>query len=175
MPSYSPFFQTLYDEQEPIGSFGRGTHYSVLRAVVFHDDKGDPLPPDVPGKERAFYHDFAVIWDEDHDTRVIEAIHRIYTAGLLSLFTFYGENKAILTCLTSANIRHISDSNAEQIQALCSDIDQDYWQASFGTMTRSQGFVTGDEKSRVLYLSNIDMLWQLGPKTITSIMLRERG
>ena len=37
MTQYSQFFQTLHDELTPTGTLGRGTHYSILRAVVFHD------------------------------------------------------------------------------------------------------------------------------------------
>ena len=31
---YSHFFSTLYDETEPVGTLGRGTHYSVLRSLA---------------------------------------------------------------------------------------------------------------------------------------------
>ena len=37
MRKYSDFFKTLHDEQAPTGNLGRGTHYSILRAVVFGD------------------------------------------------------------------------------------------------------------------------------------------
>lgn len=40
---YSDFFKTLHDEEAPTGNLGRGTHYSVLRAVVFSDSAGKPL------------------------------------------------------------------------------------------------------------------------------------
>jgi predicted nucleic acid-binding protein len=54
MQTYSPYFKTLYDQPEPIGRLGRGTHYSVLRCLGLSG-----------------FHDFAIIWDEDHDKRVI--------------------------------------------------------------------------------------------------------
>ena len=78
MRTYSPFFQTLYDEQAPVGHLGRGTHYSVLRAAVFHDELGEILPENRYKGPHAKFHDFAVIWDEDHDKRVIEVIEQIY-------------------------------------------------------------------------------------------------
>ena len=67
MRKYSEFFQTLHDEVPPYRNFGRGTHYSVLRAVVFGDSEGNLL-----GNAR--FQDFAVVWDEDHDERVIEPL-----------------------------------------------------------------------------------------------------
>ena len=81
MQAYSDFFQTLHDETSPTGYLGRGTHCSVLRAVVFHDPMGKPLP-------EGQFTDFAVIWDEDHDTRVIEPIEEILSpcGGLLSSY-----------------------------------------------------------------------------------------
>jgi hypothetical protein len=76
MQTYSDFFKTLHDETSPTGYLGRGTHHSVLRALVFHDPMGKPLP-------EGQFADFAVIWDEDHDTRVMEPIEEIYRRGLV--------------------------------------------------------------------------------------------
>ena len=44
MRQYSPFFQTLYDELAPVGQLGHGTHYSVLRCVVWQDETRMPIP-----------------------------------------------------------------------------------------------------------------------------------
>ena len=63
MRTYSPFFQTVHNEVAPVGSLGRGTHYSILRATVFHDEFAKPL-------EKAKFLDFAVIWDEDHENLI---------------------------------------------------------------------------------------------------------
>src|SRR5687767_11217749 len=97
MRSYSPFFQTLHDEPAPIGNIGRGTHYSILRALAFQDCFGKTVLP-------ARYHDFAVIWDEDHDDRVIPIIEQVYRIGLLPRFVYFGERKGMLTALlTNSN------------------------------------------------------------------------
>jgi hypothetical protein len=42
--SYSPFFQPLHNEKQAVGHFGRGTHYSVLRVPIWHDERLNPLP-----------------------------------------------------------------------------------------------------------------------------------
>src|SRR5450631_3959398 len=102
MKKYSDFFQTLHDEQSPTGHLGRGTHYSVLRAVVFHDAVGRRL-------FNAKFADFAVIWDEDHDDRVIEPIERIYRSGLLSMFLMFGERKGCFTAVRANRIYDQSD------------------------------------------------------------------
>src|SRR5262245_36988079 len=83
MQTYSDFFKTLHDERSPTGYLGRGTHCSILRAVVFHDEHETPLPS-------GEFTDFAVIWDEDHDVRVIESIEKIYRLGLLPCFLMLG-------------------------------------------------------------------------------------
>jgi hypothetical protein len=90
MRTYSDFFRTLHDETGPVGYLGQGTHYSVLRAVVFHDPMGTPL---LQGR----FADFAVIWDEDHDVRVMEPIEEVYRRGLLSSFLMFGEHKGVFT------------------------------------------------------------------------------
>jgi hypothetical protein len=92
MQTYSDFFKTLHDETSPTGHLGRGTHYSVLRAVVFHDPMGNAL-------SEGQFADFAVIWDEDHDTRVMEPIEEIYRRGLLSSSLMFGEHKGTLTAI----------------------------------------------------------------------------
>jgi hypothetical protein len=97
MQTYSDFFKTLHDETSPTGYLGRGTHYSVLRAVVFHDPMGKPLP-------EGQFADFAVIWDEDHDTRVMEPIEEIYRRGMLSSFLMFGEHKGSFTAIISNKI-----------------------------------------------------------------------
>jgi hypothetical protein len=67
VPQYSNLFTCLHDKLESIGTLGRGTHYSVFRSVESLNVIRRPLTlPQI--------NDFAVIWDEDHDTRVIEAI-----------------------------------------------------------------------------------------------------
>ena len=57
MTKYSHFFQTIYDEKKPVGYLGRGTHYSVLRAIVFQ-------APILQVMNHALFHDFAIIWDD---------------------------------------------------------------------------------------------------------------
>ena len=44
MHKYSDFFATLHDERRPVGYLGRGTPSDLLRAVVFEDALGRPLP-----------------------------------------------------------------------------------------------------------------------------------
>ena len=97
MQKYSNFFKTLHDETSPTGHLGRGTHYSILRAVVFHDQMGKSLP-------EGQFADFAVIWDEDHDARVIEPIEEIYRRGLLASFPMFGEHKGSFTAVLSDEI-----------------------------------------------------------------------
>lgn len=92
MHTYSAFFQTLHDETGPTGYLGRGTHCSILSAVVFHDSAGHLLP-------KGQCTNFAVIWDEDHDTRVIEPIEEIYRRGLLSSFVMFGERQGAFTAV----------------------------------------------------------------------------
>ncbi len=43
MHQYSPFFKTLHNEVTPAGYIGRGTHYTILRCVIWHDHMLIPL------------------------------------------------------------------------------------------------------------------------------------
>jgi hypothetical protein len=167
---YSKLFTCLYDEAAPVGALGRGTHYSVFRSVEWLDVTRRPLAfPQV--------HDFAVIWDEDHDERVIEAIERIYMAGLLSPVQFIGERKGGLTAIVAAKFYFTgtaadTESYRRAVEANSEDPD-DPWPVQLGSFDRQPGsphqsFFEGlisDTDYRVgLYLANIDALWNLGTK-----------
>ncbi|QQR39462.1 hypothetical protein [Devosia rhizoryzae] len=170
VPQYSKLFTCLYDEPNPVGSIGRGTHYSVFRSVEWLDVTRRALAlPQV--------HDFKVVWDEDHDTRVIEAIEQIYMAGLLSPVQFFGERKGTLTAIVAARFYfHGSEVDTENYRSAITRIAQDLpdpWTAKLGSFDRSPGSphqciyegIIGDSEHRVgLYLANLDSLWQLGTR-----------
>jgi hypothetical protein len=176
MQKYSDFFKTLHDEQMPAGNLGRGTHYSVLRAVTFHDNTGRSI---VGGQ----YTDFAIIWDEDHDTRVIEPIEEIYRNGFLSSFAMFGERKgffsAILSCsrsriapLPGSVESHIARLEKE-VGAICNGLN-DAWPSKIIDRRRLAQLENGnpiidDASHKVnLYLDNLEMLWHLGNSRIPS-------
>lgn len=169
-PVYSSLFSTIYDEPEPVGHLGRGTHYSILRAVEWLDVTRLPLTaPEI--------HDFAVVWDEDHDTRVIEAIEQIYMAGLLSPVQFIGERKGTLTVLVAARFYYYGSGEdihdySQAIEKIAESLD-DPWPSKVGSFARTPNSehqcitreLINDAEHKVLtYLKNIDSLWGLGAK-----------
>lgn len=166
---YSTFFSTIYDEQDWVGFLGRGTHYSVLRSVEWLDVVRKPARvPQV--------HDFAVVWDEDHDERVIDAIERLYFAGLLSPVQFVGERKGNLTVVVAARFYWIgSDQDIESYRnsvfEIAQNLDADSWCSNVGSFDRSpgsphqtfaEGLINDTEHKVNTYLRNIDNLWNLG-------------
>jgi hypothetical protein len=172
---YSTLFTCLYDEPEPVGRIGRGAHYSVFRAVEWLDVERPPL-------DHPQIHDFAVIWDEDHDVRIIDAIEQIYMAGLLSPVQFIGERKGTLTALVAAKFYFAAgepdiDAYRRAIDAIAQGLE-DPWPAEVGSFDRSPGnphqnFFEGlisDTDHRVgLYLGNIDALWRLGTRAYAPV------
>jgi len=170
------FFKTLHDEQGPTGYLGRGTHYSVLRAVVFHDAIGNPLPEGPLA-------DFAVIWDEDHDTRVFEPIENIYRRGLLSSFLIFGERKGSFTAILSDDVHRKSPTDRlavlkNEVNEICQSLE-DPWPSEVLNL-RSEGnpIIQAESKKVHLYLENLKMLWQLGivpPKVAFNPILLKRS
>jgi hypothetical protein len=161
MRTYSPFFQTLHDETAPVGSLGRGTHYSVFRATVFHDEFAKPL-------EAAKFLDFSVIWDEDHDERVLLPIERLYRSGDLSSFIMFAERKGMFFCPVAPRFIGLRLPSAEKaVAAACESVGGDHWTSHivFGGRAPS-GIIDDDERRVELYLNTIKMLWQLGLKEI---------
>jgi hypothetical protein len=160
MRTYSPFFQTLHDEIAPVGSLGRGTHYSVFRATAFHDEFAKPL-------EAAKFLDFAVIWDEDHDERVLLPIERLYRSGDLSSFIMFGERKGMFFCRVAPRFNGVRLPAAEKaVAAACENVGGDHWTGHISFVERGGGIINDDERSVELYLNTIKMLWTLGLKDI---------
>jgi hypothetical protein len=167
MESYSPFFQTLHDERSPAGHLGNGTHASILRAIVFSDPHQRPLSSGVEV-------DFAVIWDADHDTRVIKAVEAIYRAGFLSAILMIGERKGTLHAIVSENVQQDweGDQHFKYLETKLHDVAQsmegDPWSSSLRRFASPGREIIDDDEEKVrLYLSNLKMLWRLGVLMIT--------
>ena len=158
MPPYSPYFHVLYDQPEPIGNIGRGTHYSVLRVPCWHGLDLCPLP-------RGKVQDFAVIWDEDHDCRVMEVIERIYFAGLLSPIVFVGERKGALSIIASPGPVGLA-ALAKKFEPFMDLHSGDSWALDITTWD-DPGSIIGDyDKRTETYLSGIVALWNLGSRVM---------
>lgn len=165
MQTYSDFFQTLHDETQPTGHLGRGTHYSVLRAVTWHGPDRQPL-------KEAHYLDFAIVWDEDHDSMVIYPIELLYKRGWLSSAIIVGERKAGFTFLMPDDL-YASTSALErqkfqaELDELMQSLEDDPWNGHLGSIRTDGDGIINDQKEKVqLYLRTIEMLWQLGVKPI---------
>lgn len=180
LPTYSTLFSTLHDEQSPIGYLGRGTHYSILRSVEWMDIEQKLL-------EKPQIHDFSVIWDEDHDTRIIEAIEQIYLEGLLSPVQFIGERKGNLTVIVAAlfyskGTEQTISSYKQKIDSISQNLD-DAWPSEVRCFDRApgskhqcfpEGIINDSEHKVIIYLKNIDSLWNLGTKNYQSLVQKKR-
>lgn len=163
MRVYSPFFQTLYDQPEPVGSLGRGVHYSVLRCITWKDQVGKGLYP-------AGLQTFGVIWDEDHDVRVIPAIEELYRKDMLHGILFVGEAKGNLHVIVAKKFRaSLTDAQfgiyGEAVEQLAQG-QPDPW-CSFVAVRNDRSVLTmiQDKPERGdAFLDNIDVLWGLGCK-----------
>lgn len=168
---YSHIFSCLYNEVAPIGRLGRGAHHSVFRSVQWRDIGGDPL-------ENGRIHDFAIIWDEDHDTRVIRVAERLHLAGLLWPVVFIGERKGVVTILFAAMAGPLQDRDNDHLAAIIDVAEgavDDSWSCRTswfhrmevleeGTHYDGEGIINDAEWRVVNYLNGIDALWQLGEK-----------
>jgi hypothetical protein len=146
MKKYSEFFTSVYDESKPVGYLGRGSHYSILRAILWN-----PNPK---------FHDFAVIWDEDHDERVIWVIEQLYVNRLLEPVVAIGERKGGITVLTRSDV---SDEYEEAVFRISESVPSDSFNSHVETFSEATNMIINDSIGRVrAYLSGIDALWRLG-------------
>jgi hypothetical protein len=165
MKTYSSFFKTLHDEQAPTGYLGRGIHYSILRAVVFHDEIGRPcLGSDL---------DFAVIWDEDHDDRVVQAIEGCYRRTILSSFIALREQKGTFIGILAPGLPNFrSSSVSDQLHAIAEEVELDVWTSVIATVEEPHGIGSCPDDQLSLYLKNLKMLWKLGPAQLKRRLIR---
>lgn len=99
LTQYSPFFDTIADESNSNSLFniGRGHHFSILQ---------------VKGQSKRII----VLWDEDHDVRVINALESILVNQHNFLFHFndivaIGERKGCLSIITNNVIDDFPESS----------------------------------------------------------------
>lgn len=167
---YSQFLACLYDQAEPVGDLGRGTHYSVFRSIEWRDLNGD-------FRDSGRFHDFAVVWDEDHDTRVIGFAEQLHMHGLLWPIIFIGERKGMLTILLWRDVDPVRERSDwfDVVKELAETaVECDVWTADFGrfhrdpancqSLTEPAGIISDSDELVVAYLQAIDVLWQLGEK-----------
>ena len=158
--NYSPLLHTLYDETDSIGKLGRGTHYSVLSCVQWADNRRQLRP--VPGIQH-----FAVIWDEDHDTRIIQVIEAAYMRGIFAPVLYIGERKAFLTVVVNDEFFEIIQgdwaSYSMAWKEICKETHGDFWNLQLVRVTADAYEMVADSNKKVAtYLLNIHNLWNLG-------------
>ncbi|CAI2388202.1 MULTISPECIES: hypothetical protein [Alteromonas] len=163
--AYSSLFSTVYDEHAPIGHLGRGTHYSIFRAAQFLNNLYEPQTP-------LKIQDFCVVWDEDHDTRVIEVIEKLYIKNLLAPVLYIGERKGGVTVILDKKFyddQSLLRSFYQQIDEISQGLD-DPWCSEVGYLDLSnkdvnaEALINDSSEKVTVYLNNINNLWSLGHK-----------
>lgn len=162
---YSSLFTTVYDEKEPVGHLGRGTHYSILRATQSLNNSYQP-------QNLLKIQDFCIVWDEDHDTRLIKVIEQLHIKNMLAPVLFIGERKGGVTVILDKQFydrQSLLQPFIQQLDEIAQDLD-DPWCSEAGYMDLCSREVystalVNDTKDKVsVYLNNIDNLWNLGQK-----------
>lgn len=164
----SPLFHTCYNETHPIGRFGYGTHYSVLSAVQWMDKYKKQL-------QLPCIQNFAIIWDEDHDERIIDVIERAYMSTMLAPLLFIGERKASLTAIVNNEFRELTQNDQTSYirawQDICNKVYEnsrhsDSWVFELRTMDDPELKIIAEPRDKVVtYLQNIKNLWNIGLNT----------
>jgi hypothetical protein len=174
-PKYSPHLHCIYDEPAPTGHIGRGTHYSVVQALSWRSDKGDL-------RQQASVQNVAIIWDEDHDERIIPCVEALLMAGLLHGVSIIGERKGHVTIVfNSMSAARLSDNQKrdyrDEVTKVINEVvetkHEDYWSITFGEMLDTpslkktgrdifHGSLIQDEVQKIeTYIRNINNLWDI--------------
>jgi hypothetical protein len=165
----APTLRLVYDQEEPIGRFGRGTHYSVFRGVVWQT-------PDLRFSDAAKIHDVAVIWDEDHDTRILYFLERAYHAGLLSAILVVGERKGTVSVIISDESAAALGASGvtslrERLRKL-TDVKDDSWSLELSVFGESSSIIAASDADIITYVGGVNLLWRLGSKPTEEVLMR---
>lgn len=168
---YSTLFSVIYDEGSSTDTPGRGSHYSIFRLRLMNKPQGD-------APSSGSVRDFAVIWDEDHDLRIVTVLERLHRRNLLSNVLFVGERKGSLTVLVDdefffSNNRYLLNRYLDMIAAEVVNVDGDNWQPVLGCFSPSgvnertihESIINADDHLVQSYLRSIGVKWQLGTKS----------
>ncbi len=174
MRYYSPYFKTVYDEKSPVGNLGRGTHYSILSAVQWKSPLNENLPsPNI--------HTFAVVWDEDHDERVMNVLEVAYMSNLMPGVKIVGERKGSLFVVFDSRLKTLDKTLLEPMfnewYRICqAGYADDVWHFEYGFDDEPAltGIINDRSEKVNFYLANIANLWPLGQTEYSPVNLLER-
>jgi hypothetical protein len=150
---YSSGLVCLHDEKGSAAELGRGTHYSVFDCA----NRGSSA-----GRQR-----LAVVWDEDHDVRVLEVVERLRNKGLLSGVLFVGERKGGVTFILDPRVS-VTRQNLAAIHRYSSTVGEDHWGVTVGFFdgkfknSEAAHIVHHDPELVERYLKEIYDRWSLG-------------
>ena len=174
MNCYSPYFKTVYDEKSPVGNLGRGTHYSILSAIQWKS----PLYKNLPSPN---IHTFAVVWDEDHDERIMNVLEVAYMSNLMPAVKIVGERKGSLYVVFDSSLKTLGETLLEPMfkewYRICqAGYADDVWDFEYGFDDEPAltGIINDRNEKVNLYLANIANLWPLGQSEYSPVNLLER-
>jgi len=157
---YSPFFRTLHDEKSPVVELCGGMHYSILRLISWHDKYLKSL-------QRAHFQDVAIVWDGDHDTRLISVLQSLYFSGLMPPVLFVGERKGMLWLLLdpeAANRLDLEEYEKRTVDAVGQSGIGDSWSVELESEVAQPGLFGLSGLESKTYLDCINLLWHPGIK-----------
>lgn len=101
-----PIFEQPYSVDS---TFGDGCHYSIMETIIPTTIDCSQDPDLLYDKLNALLINkfrFAIIWDKDHDERVLSVLEGLYAVDLLKHIVIIGEHKGHLTVLVSKHIEN---------------------------------------------------------------------
>jgi hypothetical protein len=162
---YSHFFCTLYDEQSYTAGLNlpRGLHHSILRAVVCLDST-----------LRYLFHDFAVLWDEDHDERVIWVAEQLFMQRLLQHVIVLAEAKGHVSVVPRVSLSTKIETHVmESLEQITKAVPNDSFTSELLTVIPRRHEKTSrspliEDNRTVSYLQGVVGTWTLGTKPVVA-------
>jgi len=128
MKRYSTYFQTIHDQPSRREDSRRIEGFTVFRVVVWSDHE-------LKRRDTPKNHTFAIVWDEDHDTRVIQVAEKFYLAGVLQCISMIYEHEGNIVVRLLDDIDEtvegpVFSELCKRLELHSSPYFEDYWMLS---------------------------------------------
>lgn len=157
MRQRSPCFEMIYDESAPANLIGSDIHYSVVQCLQWFDTNGKQFQDG-----RAKLQDIGILWDGDHDTRVMDVLAAAYLRKLLAPVLFINEHKGHLTILLDSSQKIVDEETYRKSWLDCLAYSNDNWTMAIDLMEVPSEISGLRGDALRTYLQNIGNMWLIG-------------
>lgn len=168
--TYSSFNEIKYSDDDYIDFSFKVSGELVFNRNIIYDKKSqkkdyEKIKKLYKNTKRNFY-DFCIIWDEDHDERIIEIVNELNKRKLLSPILFIGERKGNVSIVLNKYLITDEENYFDYVKDIITSVSTlqgDIFETYFMCLDEDLGMLINDDNNKVReYLLEICKKYNLG-------------